>query len=421
MRNKILLSAAVLLLLIVIVVRYQYGEKLKIFKASISQYENSQLNIFRNEKERRSDSIAKNHNEISHLFNDQFSETNAVIAKDTTFSFLYLSETIKYKFPTLEYINCLEDKCNVDHGNEESKALIANKERTLEKAYGTTFLLWYPKLKDEKILKKDTLFGGCLRFFPKMSKVVYDENIWNEFEKFMNDYIKVTSNVEEKNKNIRAELISDIRQTRNRLQSKGAKYFDSVIEARKDLLFSTSTQTKRFDSSLLGTIQYDVDLVSYNKVTFENIAAGAFRDQWMSNSLNTGAMPYSYCFGSSNYCGSDECSKIAVTTGSSDVLVTVKDENADVVRHAYINGGSTFTFNVPDGQYQVFFYSGSGWNPDKFMANVACGKLRGGFVSNENFSKDDYFYMHSQIMRYQLILQQNGNLSTQPSSSSEAF
>jgi hypothetical protein len=47
--------------------------------------------------------------------------------------------------------------------------------------------------------------------------------------------------------------------------------------------------------------------------------------------------------------------------------------------------------------------------------------LHGGFVSGEDVTKDDYISLYSQQMTYELILQQNGNLSTKPSSKDEAF
>ena len=139
------------------------------------------------------------------------------------------------------------------------------------------------------------------------------------------------------------------------------------------------------------------------------------------NSLYTGSMPYSSCFGSNNYCNDYGCSKISVRTGGSDVLATVKNGNGDVVRHAYIKSGNSFTFSVPDGQYQVFLYTGSGWNPDKVMRSSSCSHLTGGFVSREDFSKAELLYLNSQSLTYELILQENGNFSTDPSSESEAF
>jgi len=182
-----------------------------------------------------------------------------------------------------------------------------------------------------------------------------------------------------------------------------------------------TSEQKTFNSPTFGLITYNLNTTSYNKEVFQSVADNAFEEQWKNNSLPTGAMPYSYCFGSYNYCGGYNCSEISVRTSSSDVLVTIKDSEGDVVRHAYINAGNTFTFNVYDGQYQVFFYSGTGWNPNKYMASNSCGVLRGGFVSDENFSKDDYVSMYSQTLSYELILQQNGNFNTKSSSLSEAF
>jgi hypothetical protein len=51
----------------------------------------------------------------------------------------------------------------------------------------------------------------------------------------------------------------------------------------------------------------------------------------------------------------------------------------------------------------------------------SCGALKGGFVTNEEFSKDNSITLYSQIMKYELILQRDGNLRKLPSSESEAF
>jgi hypothetical protein len=141
---------------------------------------------------------------------------------------------------------------------------------------------------------------------------------------------------------------------------------------------------------------------------------------YQNNSLSTGAMPYSYCFGSKNSCSSG-CSKIKVQAPyGSDVLVTIK-KNDVVFRHAYISSGGSFTFNLPNGSYQPFFYYGTGWNPNKFMKNTSCGELKGGFVKGETVGKDDSQYLSNNVLTYTLILQQNGNFSTTPSNKGEAF
>jgi hypothetical protein len=147
----------------------------------------------------------------------------------------------------------------------------------------------------------------------------------------------------------------------------------------------------------------------------------AIYDKYINNSLRTGSKPYAYCFGSSNSCNGYDCSQIKVKTPSnSDVLVTIK-KNGKVYRHAYINSSSSYTFNIPNGRYQTFFYYGKGWNPKKFMKETTCGTLKGGFIESEHFGKDDPEYLSDMIRSYELILQQNGNFSTRSSNSDEAF
>jgi hypothetical protein len=147
----------------------------------------------------------------------------------------------------------------------------------------------------------------------------------------------------------------------------------------------------------------------------------AIYDKYINNSLSTGSTPYSYCFGINNSCSDWGCSQIKVRTPyNSDVLVTIK-KGEKVVRHAFIQGGSSYTFELPNGTYQPFFYYGKGWNPEKVMKQSECGTLKGGFVTNEDFGKDSPQTLSNNVLKYELILQESGNFSTKPSNANEAL
>jgi len=144
-------------------------------------------------------------------------------------------------------------------------------------------------------------------------------------------------------------------------------------------------------------------------------------NQYINNSLSNGATPYAYCYGGNGSCYGYGCSQITVRTPSnSDVLVIIKRYDI-VVRHAYIKAGRSYTFEVPNGTYQPFFYYGRGWYPNKFMKQTNCGSLRGGFVSDEQFGKDESQHLNNNTLEYELILQRSGNFSTKPSNSEEAL
>lgn len=140
-------------------------------------------------------------------------------------------------------------------------------------------------------------------------------------------------------------------------------------------------------------------------------------DRYIDNSLRTGATPYSHYYGGNSTCSVFGCSEIKVSTSNSDVLVTIK-KNDKVVRHAFIQANDSYTFSFPNGTYQTFFYYGKGWNPNKEMKKWA---LKGGFITNENFGKDDPQLLNNSALSYELILQQNGNFSTRPSNPEEAL
>jgi hypothetical protein len=144
-------------------------------------------------------------------------------------------------------------------------------------------------------------------------------------------------------------------------------------------------------------------------------------EKYINNSLQTGATPYAYLYGYNKRCDEWGCSQIKVTTpSSSEVLVLIKRNNK-VIKHAYIRASSTYTFEMPNGMYQPFFYYGKGWNPDKIMKKTDKGLLKGGFISNEHFGKDNPQTLKNNILEYELILQQHGNFSEKSSSKEEAF
>lgn len=140
-------------------------------------------------------------------------------------------------------------------------------------------------------------------------------------------------------------------------------------------------------------------------------------NRYIDNSLRTGSTPYSKYYGENSSCSDYGCSQIKVRTSNSDVLVTIK-KNDRVVRHAFIQAGDSYTFSFPNGTYQAFFYYGKGWNPEKEMKG---GEIKGGFITNEDFGKDEPQSLYNNVLEYELILQQNGNFSTRPSNPEEAF
>jgi hypothetical protein len=55
------------------------------------------------------------------------------------------------------------------------------------------------------------------------------------------------------------------------------------------------------------------------------------------------------------------------------------------------------------------------------MKQTPEGDIRGGFVANEYFGKDESQTLKNQSLTYELILQTNGNFTTKPSNAEEAF
>ena len=132
------------------------------------------------------------------------------------------------------------------------------------------------------------------------------------------------------------------------------------------------------------------------------------------NRLETGDVPYK-----NHKARGRGKSEIKVKTSSvsqCDVVVIVKQQDK-MVRNVYIQAGDSYTLAVPNGTFQVFFYYGRDWNPEKAMST----KYTGGFMEDEDFQKDTEKSIKNQILTYELILQRNGNFETKQSDKQEIF
>lgn len=140
-----------------------------------------------------------------------------------------------------------------------------------------------------------------------------------------------------------------------------------------------------------------------------------------SYSQYNGATPWSNCFGKNASCKSYGCSKIIVKTSNSSPVVAIVKRNNKVIKHAYISAQSSYTFEVTDGTYEVFFYYGTFWNKNKKMPSNECSSLYGGWNYDESVSKDGPFRLKGQFVEYTLSQMVNGNFTPDKSNIKEAL
>lgn len=155
--------------------------------------------------------------------------------------------------------------------------------------------------------------------------------------------------------------------------------------------------------------------VSSQTPTYENEVSSQVEEDspYIDNRLQTGDSPYKNI----RLSGNESTIEVKTSEGYENDVVVIIKHNGKIVRNAYIQGGDSYQFSVPNGTYQVFFYGGKGWNPDKKMA----GGYTGGFITNESFSKDNAVTLDYQGLNYELIPQRNGNFNTELSSETEMF
>lgn len=193
-------------------------------------------------------------------------------------------------------------------------------------------------------------------------------------------------------------------------------------------LSSSSSSLCDEDTTVCDSFVYAVDVVedsdyyydAYSDNNYDTASAMSQDEIWLQtykgNSLSTGATPYRSKYGNNSKIGHASL-KITAPIGY-DVLVMVKNEYDEVVKHAYIKAEQTYTFTLRGGTYQPFFVYGNSWCPEKEAPN---GEL-GYFLEDISISKDypqeidDYQELH-----YTLQVTQNGNFQAASSNAYEAF
>ena len=135
----------------------------------------------------------------------------------------------------------------------------------------------------------------------------------------------------------------------------------------------------------------------------------------------TGSTPWSNCFGNNASCTYVGCSDIKVMTSDFNPVVAIVKQYGKVKKHAYISAGSSYTFELLDGTYQVYFYYGENWNSNKVMSSNECNYIRGGFETGEFVSKDDPITLNGQVMEYTLKRMTVGNFTPKSSNLREAL
>lgn len=138
------------------------------------------------------------------------------------------------------------------------------------------------------------------------------------------------------------------------------------------------------------------------------------RERYKDNRLENGAKPYRAYYGKDrtgyNYMDFN------TEKGYDYVVIVKRSSDMRVMNHVYIRGGRMCRLYLPDGTFNVYFYSGTGWNP-----NIKIKGVKGGFMESACNQKDEGIRLYDSYVTYTLYRVPNGNLHLQQSSVDETF
>ncbi len=380
---------------------------------------------------------------------------DAIISRDTTINFLFFSNNLKFNSLDRNYFKCVYYHEINRYNRKYNKEFLAWSNKTRKKH----------KLKQDKLDKlilivknnpsnasfpfnniKSDIDENCVKCISNyIPSLELNQDAITDFDNFVKSYLKT----EEIGKTFSAQsfidFMNDLEKYENNMSESYKRAFnkraseeepnaitlwgpDGNSSKKYNFLYKSKSQYKFNDLKVLKEINYSLTKEHYKESVLKKLVDD-FKKQidesYKSNSLYTGAQPYSYCYGKNSQCSIpkdyQECSFIDVQASrGSDVIVIIKKNNK-VFAHAYIKAGGYYKFKLGNGVFQTFFYYGKGWNPDKYIKTSDCGKVTGGFVSNESLDKSDKISLYHSSMSYTLYTVENGNFSPKPSNKNEAF
>ena len=355
------------------------------------------------------------------IFDSIYQEKNAKVTVRKYF-IKKLGLGANYETLAPDFFECSRSVIAAVQESYQNLNYIDNLKRQHTDRYGDDYETLYNRLVNNNELVYKTSSFDCNQFFPDLQLVAYESSVWNDIQAHLTKLRSVIVDVERANSTARNELQNRTRNNIGQFRSSYHSAFRSRIERESTSLVQSSLNEYVIDVGDFSPTVLNLETTRFNENHFNTILQQELTAQWNDNALATGARPYANCFPETNSCSGLNCSEIRVNNSGSDVIVTVKDRSGRVVRHAYIRGNNSLTIHLPDGTYQTFFYSGRGWNPNKPMTSSICSQLRGGFVSNESFTKDPSFdNLRRSVITYTLTPTRSGNFNTVGSSASQNF
>ena len=394
-KGYIILAGTIILLFGV--TYFIFSNKVKEAKVEIEKLELKENTQFLKSKKEVQSTFEEENKVDAHLFSGYYDESKGIVTRDTVISFFVYSEKLQIQGYGLEYLVCLNEKCNSLIENKRQEDVFESEFQKIENQFGENANQWLNKL-GKNVFFKFNDNEDCSSYFEDTKTYTVNKSAFREFLSFLNTYKEHKKITEQESQSQEYKFSTQLNKAKYGLNSSGKSILEGKIQYNSPL--SNIDKSFSFNGEILGVINYSFPSKTFNESSLQTAVDYAYEEQYKNNSLYTGAKPYSYCYGSNNSCSDYGCSRVDVSAGGSDVLVLIKDRSEKVVRHGYIRSGGSYQFNITNGSYQVFFYSGKGWNPNKFMKNTYCGELKGGFVSSESIKALQKTLEHTYLIKF---------------------
>lgn len=160
---------------------------------------------------------------------------------------------------------------------------------------------------------------------------------------------------------------------------------------------------------------------AYRQQAQQQIKAIEKDNKLRNNSLYNGALPWVATYGRNCKSSYDYCEIEINAPSDRDVIVTARSKrNGQVLGHIYVRQNRKASFNIPEGNYEVAFRYGTGWDAQKILQGKH-DRLIGDFYDHISTQHEERYFQSGHIMSYTLTTQINGNLRLDEANENDVF
>jgi len=294
-RNLLIIT---LILVVFTATYFIHLNKLSNSKISLKNREKVAEQKFNETKKKIRTEFTRDNESESYLFDQLFNFDKAISFKDSTISFFVYSDHIEVRLLDEKYLGRLHSKVKSEAINKRTDVAHDKQVFELSKKHGATVQYWVSRISNDMFFdyfKQDE----CKPYFDNNNYYTIDPLAFSEFDRFLTAFKMCEEKVSLQNEIIIRNYQAELNNLKKGLSQDARGVMEQNLNDQSAL--KSVDESFTFNWSGFGNFNYSIPVKEIDHDYIDDAMNEVYAEQYKDYSLQNGAMPYGYCFVTSNY------------------------------------------------------------------------------------------------------------------------